>query len=297
MTALVLLRQVLDATLPFEIVPGQGVRLKGPEAIRILNPADRVALEWACRLCGDDVTALTVAPPEASEVLRLAQARGARRAVRLWAEGAECVDGVALARLLALAVARLRPDLILTGDQSLEGGTGSVPGLLAARLGWPCLDGAVHVARDRRRVVIRRPLERGWQEEVEADAPVAITVEAGSIEPSYVSVRTRREARARPVEVWGLGDLGVSLEEVRGWVRSEVISVDWPRPRAKKVHLPDAGVPARERMRQLLAGVTAPKKAAEAKLIEGDAGEIAERFVEFLAERGFVHARVVRGPA
>ena len=288
MRALVLLSQVLDVTLPFELVDGQGVRLKGAPAVRVLNRADRAALEWACRLCESEVTALTFAPPQAGEVLHFARARGARRVVRCWAEGADGLDAVALARLLALAVDRLHPDVIFTGDRSLEGWTGLVQGLLAARLGWPCLEGAADVAVDSGRILIRRRLERGGQEEIEAEPPVVISVEVGSIEPRYVSARARREARTGSVEVWELRDLGVSLEEVRAWARSEVTSLDWPRPRPKKVHLPSPALSAAERMRQLMVGGTAPKKAPEGKFIEGDSSEIAERLVQFLAERGFV---------
>src|SRR6266511_1275908 len=121
MTALVLLHEVLDITLPLELVDGQGVRLKGAPAVRILNRADRAALEWACRLCPGDVTALTLAPPETDTILHFARARGARRAVRVWAPGVERLDAAATTRLLARAVERLQPDLVFTGDRSLPG--------------------------------------------------------------------------------------------------------------------------------------------------------------------------------
>ncbi len=288
MTALVLLHEVLDITLPLELVDGQGVRLKGAPAVRILNRADRAALEWACRLCPGDVTALTLAPPETDTILHFARARGARRAVRVWAPGVERLDAAATTRLLARAVERLQPDLVFTGDRSLPGWTGLVPAMLAARLGWPCLEQAVGLTLESGVVIARRRLERGWQEEIEAPPPTVIAVEAGSIEPRYISARGRREARAHPVEAWGLQHLGVSLVEALAWVRSEVASLDWPRPRPRKVALPSAGLSAAERMRQLMGGGAAPKQAPEGKLVEGDPGQIADRLVQFLAERGFV---------
>ncbi len=287
MTALVLLHEVLDITLPLELVDGQGVRLKGAPAVRILNRADRAALEWACRLCPGDVTALTLAPPETDTILHFARARGARRAVRVWAPGVERLDAAATTRLLARAVERLHPDLVFTGDRSLPGWTGLVPAMLAARLGWPCLEQAVGLTLESGVVIARRRLERGWQEEIEAPPPTVIAVEAGSIEPRYISARGRREARAHPVEAWGLQHLGVSLVEALAWVRSEVASLDWPRPRPRKVALPSAGLSAAERMRQLMGGGAAPKQAPEGKLVEGDPGQIADRLVQFLAERGF----------
>jgi electron transfer flavoprotein beta subunit len=286
--ALVLLRQVLDVTLPFELADGQSIRLKGSPPIRILNRADRAALEWACRLCEPDVTALTVAPAEADETLSLARARGARRAIRCWAPEMAGLDAAALSRLLVVATERLEPDLIFAGDRSLEGSTGLVPALLAARLDWPCLEGAAAVARDGSGVVIRRRLERGWQEEIEASPPAVITVEAGSIEPRYVSARARREAARVAVECWGFAELGVDPAAIRESSRSRVTSLEWPRPRPKKVELPSAALSAADRMRQLMGGGAAAKKAVEGKLVEADPRAAADRLIAFLSERGFV---------
>lgn len=288
MKALVLLREVLDATFPVELADGREVRLKGSAAIRVLNPADHAALEWGCRLGGGETTALTFGPPGAERILELALAGGARRAIRWWAEGSDGLDAAALARLLARAVERLGPDLVLAGARSLEGGTGLVPGLLAGRLGWPCLDGVVHLESQGARLLIRRRLDRGWQEVVEAEPPVVAAVEAGSIESRYISVRARREAKGRLLETWGPGDLGVDLAEAKGWVRSEVAALDWPRPRPRRVALPDARLSATDRMRQLLMAGTAPKPATEGKLLEGAPGETAARLLRFLEERGLL---------
>jgi electron transfer flavoprotein beta subunit len=286
--ALVLLRQVLDVTLPFELADGQSIRLKGSPPIRILNRADRVALEWACRLCDPDITALTVAPAEADETLSLAQARGARRAIRCWAPEMAGLDAAALSRLLVAATERLRPDLVFAGDRSLEGSTGLVAALLAARLDWPCLEGAAEVARDGGGVLIRRRLERGWQEEIEAAPPAVITVEAGSIEPRYVSARARRAAAGAAVECWGFEELGVGLDAIRESTRCRVTSLEWPRPRPRKVQLPSAALSATDRMRQLMGGGAAPKKTVEGKLIEADPRTAADRLIAFLSERGLV---------
>jgi electron transfer flavoprotein beta subunit len=288
MRALVLLRQVLDVTLPFDLADGQGLRLKGSPPIRILNRADRAALEWACRLCETDVTALTVAPAESDETLSLARARGARRVIRCWAPEMAELDATALSLLLVAATQRLQPDLIFAGDRSLEGSTGLVPALLAARLDWPCLEGAADVARDGGGVLIRRRLDRGWQEEIEASPPAVITVEAGSIEPRYVSARARRAAASIAAECWGFEELGVDPAAIRESTRCRVTALSWPRPRPKKVELPSAALSAADRMRQLMGGGAAPKKAVEAKLLEVDPPAAAERLIAFLSERGLV---------
>jgi electron transfer flavoprotein beta subunit len=287
--ALVLLSRVLDVTLPLDLAGNDEARLKGSPPIRVLNRADRAALEWACQLRGCEVAALTVGPPEVDDILCVARARGAKAATRCWAPGIDRLDAPVLSRLLARAVERLQPDLVFGGDRSAEGWTGLVPPLVAARLGWPCLEAASDVSLESDRVVVRRRLDRGWQEEIEAALPAVVTVEAGSIEPRYVSARARSEAGRVPVEIWSPQDLGISPDEIAAAARCRVISLDWPRPRPKKVELPNAALSAADRMRRLITkGGDSSKKLPGGKVIEGDAAEAAERIIQFLAERGFI---------
>jgi electron transfer flavoprotein beta subunit len=288
--ALVLLSRVLDVSLPLDLTGSDGPRLKGSPPIRILNRADRAALEWACRLCGSAVLALTVGPPEVDGILHLARARGAGAVIRCWGADMDRLDTSALSLLLASAVERARPDLVLGGERSVEGWTGLVPSLVAARLGWSCLEGASDVSLERDRVVVRRRLERGWQEEVEAELPAVVTVKAGTVEPRYVSARGRSEAGGVPVEVWTPEQLGMSADEIRASIRSEVISLDWPRPRPRKVELPNSRLSAADRMRQLMNRRVESSKPSprDNKLIEGDAAEAARQIILFLAERGFI---------
>lgn len=252
MTAVVLIQQGLDTRLP--LAPGdREATLLGGGRVFVVNPADRCALEWALRLARE-VTALALAPPDGADALRLALARGARRAVRLWEPGLDRLDAVATARLLGCALERLRPRLVVAGDRGLTGATGLVPALVAARLGWPCLEGALALAVEHEgRLLATRRAERGAREEVEAPLPAVVTVTADSAEPRYVSLRARRAVAPDTVETWSLTDLDLRVAEVQRWSRAEVVRVDWPRPRARRSPAPPPATAAAERLRQLLA--------------------------------------------
>ncbi len=109
------------------------------EAVKILNPADKFALEAALRLhqaFGGEVIALTIGDAGAEEVAREAIAYGADTAVLVQVDG--LLAGSAVTALVAAAVGRLGAvDLVLTGDAGATDGTGSLAARLAVALGWP----------------------------------------------------------------------------------------------------------------------------------------------------------------
>lgn len=109
------------------------------EAVKILNPADKYALEAALRLreaLGGEVIALTIGDAGAEDVAREAIAYGADAAVLVQADGP--LAGSAATALAAAAIDRLSNiDLALTGLAGAMDGTGSLAARLAIALGWP----------------------------------------------------------------------------------------------------------------------------------------------------------------
>ena len=116
------------------------------DAVKILNPPDKYALEAALRLreaAGGEVIALTVGGPEAEDVAHEAVAIGADKAILVTGEPASSFQLAAsniVTLALAAAVGKLGPvDLVLTGQTGLTDGTGSLAPRLAAALDWPVL--------------------------------------------------------------------------------------------------------------------------------------------------------------
>jgi electron transfer flavoprotein beta subunit len=307
MIALVLVHQGLDVSVDLELGPpgapggpgpdgaaaDGGVRQRGGDRLVVTAPADRAALEWALGLA-DRVTVLTVGPPESAGTLAWALGRGATRAVRVWDAELGALDLAATARVVAAAVRRIAPDLVVGGERGVAGATGALPALVAARLGWPLVDGADRLGREGDEVVAERRLRGGRREEVAVRCPAVATVTAGSAEPRYVSVRARREAAARGHEVWAPADLGLTAEAVRSAVRLHLGRVDWPRPRPRRtaVGATVGAAPrsAAERLRQLVGGGEGrpgPAATADPRLVEGEPRAVAQRILAFLEQNGF----------
>ena len=300
MIALVLVHEGLDVSTDLEITQpgpdGGAVRHRGGDRIVVTAPADRAALEWALALA-DRAVVLTVGPPESAALLAWGLGRGATVGIRIWDEALGEVDLAAMSRVIAAAVRRIAPDLVVAGARGLAGATGAIPALVAAHLGWPCVGGAIRLAREESEIVIERRLRGGRREELAVPCPAVVAVAADSIEPRYVSVRARRAAARRGHEVWSLADVNLTPGTVRGAVRLRLDRVDWPRPRPRRTAAVATTGPvpsAADRLRQLVgggsprAGRGTQATPPPSRLVEGDARAVADRIMAFLEQHGFV---------
>jgi electron transfer flavoprotein beta subunit len=184
---------------------------------RDLNEWDVFAVEEALRITeasGEDagapdangeseVVVVTVGGEEADEALRRCLGMGADRAVRVAAEGIVGADPLAVARLLAVVVAREDPDLVLCGVQSSDAVQAATGAMLAGLLGMACVAVVTKVSYDRaaRRATVHRELEGGLIDVVEVDTPSVLTIQTGINEPRYATLRAIKQARLKKIEV------------------------------------------------------------------------------------------------
>ena len=92
-------------------------------------------------------------------MLDWALGRGADRAIRIWDDALGALDLSATARVVSAAVRR-SPDVLVAGERGLAGATGALPALVAAHLGWPCVAGAIRLAREERALVVEHRRHR-----------------------------------------------------------------------------------------------------------------------------------------
>lgn len=168
----------------------------------IFNPEDLHALETALQIRdehGGTVTAITMGPPKASEVLRECLYRGADRGILLTDRRAAASDTLATSYILSQAVKTIsRYDFVFCGRQAIDGDTAQVGPQCAEKLGIPqitYLERVVALSGDT--VRIQRNVGRGW-EIVEAKLPVLVTVLATANQPRPPAARrVMRLKRAR----------------------------------------------------------------------------------------------------
>ncbi|MBB5156799.1 mycofactocin-associated electron transfer flavoprotein beta subunit [Saccharopolyspora phatthalungensis] len=153
------------------------------------NAAELAALEHALRLADEldgRVLAVTVGPVAAEEILRTALAAGAHEAVRIDRDdqlepGSLAHNGADTAKAIASALHGRAPDLVLCGDRSADGGTGTTPAFLAARLGAAQALGVVKLESNGQSLLAHRRLDGGSREVLRLPRPAVVSLEAAGV--------------------------------------------------------------------------------------------------------------------
>lgn len=198
-----------------------------------LSELDEYAVEAALVVAGErpgtTVTALCVGPEGAVDALRPALQMGADEAVHVLDDALAGSDAPATALVLARALERLGPDLVLTGMASTDGTMGVVPAMVAEHLGLPQATYALTVEAAGDTVRIER--EDGDTTDVlEVDLPALVGVTDRTNEPRYPSFRQIMAARRKAVTTWSLADLGVDPSLVGAAGARTVVVSAVPRP-------------------------------------------------------------------
>ena len=173
----------------------------------IFNPEDLHALEAALQIrdrFGGTVTAITMGPPAACEVLRESLCRGANRGILISDRRAAASDTLATSYILSMAVRKIgRYDMVLCGRQAIDGDTAQVGPQLAEKLGLPQITYFEKLVELTDKTIrARRNVGNGW-EVLEARLPALLTVIDLANEPRAAAAkRVMRFKRARsPGEV------------------------------------------------------------------------------------------------
>ena len=179
----------------------------------IVNPFDAYALEEGVRLkerYGGKVTAITMGPRQAEEMLREAISSGADEAVLISDTAFAGSDTLATSYTLAAAVNKIKDyDLIICGRQTLDGDTGQVGPELAEMLGIPF---AAYVSKveeiENGHMQVERMVEDG-HEIVEMPLPGVMTVVKEINVPRLPSLRGLARAKSAAIPTWTAEDLGI----------------------------------------------------------------------------------------
>lgn len=187
-------------------------RLDRDAADAVIDEIDSRGVEMALQTVeaagSGEVVAITMGPQRALETLRKALAMGADRAVHIVDDNLAGADALVTSDVLAAALQRGNYDLIITGNESTDGRTGSVPAMIAQRLGIGAVTQAEEFSVADGAVTARRADEAG-SSDVTAALPALISVTEKITEPRYPNFRGIMKAKKKPVEVLTVADLGV----------------------------------------------------------------------------------------
>ncbi len=233
----------------------------------LLSELDEYAVEQALRISeraaaqgADDVevVALTLGPDDASDAIKRALQMGASAGIHVNDDAVHGSDALGTSTVLAAAIRKAGPDLVLCGMASTDGSMGVVPAMVAERLGWPAatLGATLELSGDT--VTIRRDADTASLT-VEARLPAVVSVTDQSGEARYPSMKGILAAKKKPVQAWSLTDLGIDAGTVGLAAAWTTVLDTTPRP---------------------------PKQAG--KVVPDDHGSGADALVEFLAAGKYI---------
>jgi electron transfer flavoprotein beta subunit len=228
MNVAVCVKQIPDPAKPPSLHPETKTLVRDGELL--LDDSDSYGVEMALQLVdaagGGEVTLVSMAPGGETKGLRQALAMGADKAVLVSDPALAGSDALVTAKVLAAALQRAMPDLVIAATESTDGYTGTLPVQLAELLGLPSVTFAKHVEIEGGTVKVQRQTEAGY-DEVVCPLPAVVTVTAGVVEPRYPSFKGIMAARSKPLEQLTVSDLGLDASAVgAAWSRQEVVSVE-----------------------------------------------------------------------
>src|SRR3954447_18816418 len=244
MNVIVCVKQIPDPATPGALDPGSNTLKRDGKLI--LDESDSYGVEMALQLVdaagGGEVSLVSMAPNGEVSGLRTALAMGAARAVLVSDPELSGSDALTTAKVIAAAVRRVGDaDLVLTGTESSDGYTGTVPEQVAELLGWPSVTFAKSVSVDGGALKVNRQTEAGY-DEVECPLPAVVSVTAGVVEPRYPSFKGIMAAKSKPVDEVKVADLGIDASAV-GWAGAgqEIVAVDDAEERQAGTIIEDDG--------------------------------------------------------
>jgi electron transfer flavoprotein beta subunit len=213
-----------------------------------MNEPDSYALEEALRLKekhGGEVIALSLGPDRVKQTIKEALAKGADRGIHIADDNFAQLDPLGSAQILAAAIGKESPDLVLTGLQSDDHGFGQTGVLLAGLLNLPHATIIMQIEVQDGKMKLKRELEAGWFQHIECPLPAVLSIQSGINKVRYATLKGIMAAKKKEISVITAGSLGVSSE---------------PTQKIEKIY-----VPTKTKKTEFLTGT--PKEMA-AKLVE-----------------------------
>ncbi|NLO91068.1 MAG: electron transfer flavoprotein subunit beta/FixA family protein [Elusimicrobia bacterium] len=254
----VCIKQVPDSTR-VKVDPQTGTLIRAGVP-SILNPYDHYALEQALKLkkhhAGAELIVLSMGPPQAVSIMRLALALGADKGILLSDRAFAGSDTWATSYALALGLRKIgHIDLVLCGQMAIDGDTAQTGPAIAQQLRIPQITFCDSVSVSGRKLTAKQHIDGGHQV-VEAALPVLCTMTMPhDYQPAYPAFLKIMQAQDKPFETWTAQDIGAD---------TSCLGLEGSPTRVDRIFAP----PAREK----------------GEVFEGGAAELAQKLLEILRQ-------------
>lgn len=205
LTIIVLVKQVPNPN---------GIRFD-PRPEPVINEYDLQAVEAAIRIKKRtgiaEITIASIGP--AKEAITRCLAMGADRAILIESPPPD-TDSLATATVLAAFLRRERFDLVLSGQETSDSGTGNVGPQLAGLLDVPVVSNVVEFDVDDDGPLTLRRLTEDGQQDVQVNLPAVLSILSCPGEPRFPTLKGLLTARQKPVEHRTLADLEITADDI-----------------------------------------------------------------------------------
>jgi len=183
----------------------------------VINPCDRHALEEGLRIrekFTGKLVVISMGPTQALEALQEALAIGADEAILLCDKAFAGSDTLVTSYVLGAAIGKIGAfDLVLCGNETVDGGTGHVGAQLAELLGIPHVQASNIKFIDERSLTVKMPIEHGYLD-ISLKLPAVISVTEQINRYRLPTVWAIVEVAGREIKIWDCEDLEVDTSKV-----------------------------------------------------------------------------------
>jgi electron transfer flavoprotein beta subunit len=252
MKILVCVKQVPDMESKFK-VDGTGTWYEKTDLAWRMNEYDEYAVEEAVQLKEQvkdaDVTVLCIGSDQVRETMKKALAMGCDRGAHIADDNSSSKEPYLIAGVIAEFAKDKNFDIIFTGMQSQDRGSGQVGVLVAEMLGLSSVSTVVDFVYSDGAIEVKRELEGGVKACVKVESPALITCQLGLNTPRYPTLPNIMKAKKKELLSIPVADL---------------IKVD-ARQETEKMYFPE--------------------KKGGGLVLEGDVGDLVAQLVQILKEK------------
>ena len=217
MKIIVCIKQVPDTT-DIKWTENNTMQREGVESI--INPCDLYAIEEAVKIKktfpDSEITALTMGPLQAEEILRKAISLGCDRGILLSDKKFAGADTYATGKTLAAAIKSKISDfdLIFCGQFAIDGDTAQTGPIIASLLNIPQVTFTQKLLRlEANLIYATREIEEGY-ETIKVELPALICILNGEYETSRPTINGTIQANKAEIETYTHEDIGLSPDDV-----------------------------------------------------------------------------------
>ena len=201
----VLVKQVPGSESALRIAPSN-TWIEDATALFEMNESDNYALEEALQIKeslgnNSEVVVVSMGPERVQKVIREALSKGADRGIHINEIPDIRSDPFATSQVFANVIKDEHFDLIFSGLQSDDVGSGQTGVILGEMLGMATATLVMATEVQESSIKVKRELEAGWFQWISMQTPASITIQSGINQPRYPSLKGIMGAKKKEIKV------------------------------------------------------------------------------------------------